>query len=131
MTHPSSPFLAAMGRYAGPAAESSANNFYYDENDELVYSYTTDVYQEYLIMMAQWYAEDIITRDLLNSDMLDSSTISGCSYGVFWKNCQFTGSWIEAGKVSDPDYDLVGITELLAEAGQTVGTVTSPPFPST
>lgn len=116
-----SPFLAAMGGYAGPAAESSAQSFYYDENDELVYSYITDTYKEYISLMAAWYSEGLITRDLLNSDMLDSSAITSGSYGVFWQDCQFLDYWIESGKVSDPDFDLQGVTEPLVEAGQTVG----------
>ena len=40
-----SPFLAAMGGYMGPAAESSPQSFYYDDNDELVYSFITDTYK--------------------------------------------------------------------------------------
>ncbi len=116
-----SPFLAAMGGYAGPAAESSANSFYYDDNDELVYSYITDTYKDYLSLMADWYQEGLITRDLLSSDMLDSSAITSGSYGVFWQDCQFMSMWTEAGKVNDPDYTLAGITEPLAEEGQTVG----------
>lgn len=116
-----SPFLAALGGYAGPAAESSANSFYYDENDELVYSFITDTYKEYLSLMAQWYQEGLITRDLLNSDMLDSSAITSGSYAVFWQDCQFMGTWTEAGQVNDPDYTLTGISEPLVEEGQAVG----------
>lgn len=116
-----SPFLAAMGGYAGPAAESSANSFYYDENDELVYSFITDTYREYLSLMAKWYQEGLITRDLLNSDMLDSSAITTGSYGVFWQDCQFMSMWEAAGQVNDPDYRLQGVTEPLVEPGQTVG----------
>lgn len=116
-----SPFLAAMGGYAGPAAESSANSFYYDENDELVYSYITDTYHDYISLMADWYQEGLITRDLLNSDMLDSSNITTGAYGVFWQDCQFMSMWEDAGKVGDPDYTLAGVTEPLVEPGQTVG----------
>ena len=116
-----SPFLAAMGGFAGPAAESSANSFYYDDNDELVYSYITDTYKDYLSLMADWYQEGLITRDLLSSDMLDSSAITSGSYGVFWQDCQFMSMWTDAGRVNDPDYTLAGITEPLVEEGQTVG----------
>ena len=116
-----SPFLAAMGGYAGPAAESSPQSFYYDDNDELVYSYITDTYKEYLSLMADWYKEGLITRDLLNSDMLDSSAITSGSYAVFWQDCQFMSMWTEAGQVNDPDYALAGITEPLVEEGQQVG----------
>ncbi len=116
-----SPFLAAMGGYAGPAAESSPQSFYYDDNDELVYSYITDTYKEYLTLMADWYKEGLITRDLLNSDMLDSSAITSGSYAVFWQDCQFMSMWTESGKVNDPDYALEGISEPLVEEGQTVG----------
>lgn len=116
-----SPFLAAMGGYAGAAAESSPQSFYYDDNDELVYSYITDTYKEYLSLMADWYKEGLITRDLLNSDMLDSSAITSGSYAVFWQDCQFMSMWTEAGKVNDPDYALAGITEPLVEEGQQVG----------
>lgn len=35
-----------MGGYAGPAAKSSAQSFYYDDSDVLVYSYITDTYVE-------------------------------------------------------------------------------------
>ncbi len=116
-----SPFLAAMGGYAGPAAESSPQSFYYDDSDTLVYSYITDTYKEYLSLMAQWYQEGLITRDLLNSDMLDSSAITSGSYAVFWQDCQFMSMWTESGRVNDPDYTLEGITEPLVEAGQQVG----------
>ena len=116
-----SPFLAAMGGYAGAAAESSPNSFYYDENDQLVYSYITDVYHDYITMMAQWYQEGLITRDLLNSDMLDSSKITTGEYGIFWQDCQFMDWWTESGKLSDPDYALQGVGEPLMEPGQTVG----------
>ena len=116
-----SPFLAAMGGYAGPAAESSPQSFYYDDNDELVYSFITDTYKVYLSLMADWYQEGLITRDLLNSDMLDSSAITSGSYAVFWQDCQFMSMWTEAGKVNDPDYTLAGVTEPLVEAGQQVG----------
>ena len=116
-----SPFLAAMGGYAGPAAESSPQSFYYDDNDELVYSFITDTYKDYLSLMADWYQEGLITRDLLNSDMLDSSAITSGSYAVFWQDCQFMTMWTEAGKVNDPDYELTGVTEPLVEAGQQVG----------
>ncbi len=116
-----SPFLTAMGGYAGPAAESSPQSFYYDDNDELVYSYITDTYKEYLTLMADWYKEGLITRDLLNSDMLDSSAITSGSYAVFWQDCQFMSMWTESGKVNDPDYALEGISEPLVEEGQTVG----------
>ena len=116
-----SPFLAAMGGYAGPAAESSPQSFYYDDNDELVYSFITDTYKDYLSLMADWYQEGLITRDLLNSDMLDSSAITSGSYAVFWQDCQFMSMWTEAGKVNDPDYALAGVTEPLVEAGQQVG----------
>lgn len=116
-----SPFLAAMGGYAGPAAESSPQSFYYDDNDELVYSFITDTYKEYLTLMADWYKEGLITRDLLNSDMLDSSAITSGSYAVFWQDCQFMSMWTESGKVNDPDYALEGISEPLVEEGQTVG----------
>ena len=116
-----SPFLAAMGGYAGPAAESSPQSFYYDDNGELVYSFTTDTYKQYRSLMADWYKEGLITRDLLNSDMLDSSAINSGSYAVFWQDCQFMSMWTESGKVNDPDYALEGISEPLVEAGQTVG----------
>ena len=116
-----SPFLAAMGGYAGPAAESSPQSFYYDDNDELVYSFITDTYKDYLSLMADWYQEGLITRDLLNSDMLDSSAITSGSYAVFWQDCQFMTMWTEAGKVNDPNYELTGVTEPLVEAGQQVG----------
>lgn len=116
-----SPFLAAMGGYAGAAAESSPNSFYYDENDQLVYSYITDIYHDYITMMAQWYQEGLITRDLLNSDMLDSSKITTGEYGIFWQDCQFMDWWTESGKLSDPDYALCGIKEPLMEPGQSVG----------
>ncbi len=116
-----SPFLAAMGGYAGPAAESSPNSFYYDETDNLVYSYITDTYHDYITLMAKWYQEGLITRDLLNSDMLDSSNITTGQYGVFWQDCQFMDWWTESGRMSDPDYTLQGIGEPLVEPGQTVG----------
>ena len=116
-----SPFLAAMGGYAGPAAESSPNSFYYDENDQLVYSYITDVYHDYITLMSEWYQEGLITRDFLNSDMLDSSNITTGQYGVFWQDCQFMDYWTESGRVNDPDYTLRGIGEPLLEPNQTVG----------
>ena len=116
-----SPFLAAMGGYAGPAAESSPQSFYYADNDELVYSFLTDTDKDDLSLRADWYQEGLITRDLLNSDMLDSSAITSGSYAVFWQDCQFMSMWTEAGKVNDPDYTLAGVTEPLVEAGQQVG----------
>ncbi len=115
------PFLAAMGGYAGAASESSAQSFYYDDSDTLVYSYITDTYKEYITLMAQWYAEGLITRDLLNSDMLDSSDIASGSYAIFWQDCQFMDTWIEAGQVNDSNFSLVGISEPLLEEGQVVG----------
>jgi len=117
-----SPFLNAMGGVAGAPANASAQNFYYLEDDEtLVYSFTTDAYREYLTLMAQWYQEGIITRDLLNSDMLQSSAIAGGSYGIMWQDCQFMDMWIAAGQVNDPDYSLVGVKEPVLEEGQTLG----------
>ena len=71
--------------------------------------------------MADWYKEGLITRDLLNSDMLDSSAITSGSYAVFWQDCQFMSMWTESGKVNDPNYALAGISEPLVEEGQTVG----------
>lgn len=116
-----SPIMTALGGYAGPAAESSASSFFYDENDDLVYSYTTDIYKEYITMMAKWYQEGLIARDFLNSDMIDSSYITTGSYGVFWQDCQFMDFWTESGKVNDPDYQLVGIPDPVLEEGQVLG----------
>ncbi len=116
-----SPFLAAMGARAGAAAESSAGSFIYNEDDELEYTYITDTYRDYIAMMARWYDEGLITRDLLSWDMLDSSAIAGGSYGVFWQDCQFMDYWISAGQVNDPDYMLAGASEPKLEADQTVG----------
>jgi len=116
-----SPFLAAMGARAGAAGESSANSFIYDENDNLTYTYITDTYRDYITMMAKWYDEGLITRDLLSWDMLDSSAIAGGSYGVFWQDCQFMDYWISAGQVNDPDYMLAGASEPKLDPEQTVG----------
>lgn len=116
-----SPFLTAMGGYAGAAAESSAQSFYYDETDTLVYSYITDTYRDYITMMAQWYQEGLITRDLLNSDMIDSSNITTGQYGVFWQDCQFMDWWVESGKLNDPDFDLIGVPDPVLEEGQILG----------
>ncbi len=117
----SNPFIAAMGGRIGASDESSSKSFFYDENGDLVYGYITDVYKEYLTMMAQWYQEGLICKDLLTSDMLDSSDIAGGKYAIMWQDCQFMDQWIEAGKVNTPDYSLVGVTEPLLEEGQTVG----------
>ena len=117
-----SPFLNAMGGYGGAPADSSAQSFYYlEDNETLVYSFITDTYKEYITMMAQWYQEGLITRDLLNSDMLDSSAIAGGSYGIMWQDCQFMDMWISAGQVNDPDYMLAGAAEPVKEAGQVLG----------
>ena len=117
-----SPFLNAMGGVSGAPSNASAQNFYYlEDNETLVYSFITDPYKEYLSLMAQWYQEGIITRDLLNSDMLDSSAIAGGSYGIMWQDCQFMDMWIAAGQVNDPDYSLVGVQEPVLEEGQTLG----------
>lgn len=121
-----SPILSAMGGYAGAAAESSPNSFYYDENGELVYSYITDTYKDYISLMAQWYQEGLITRDLLNSDMIDSSYITTGAYGVFWQDCQFMDWWTESGKINDPDYQLIGIPDPVMEQGQILGHASLP-----
>ena len=117
-----SPFLNALGGVSGAASDASAQNFYYlEDNETMVYSFITDTYREYITMMAQWYQEGLITRDLLNSDMLDSSAIAGGSYGIMWQDCQFMDMWISAGQVNDPDYSLVGVAEPMLEAGQKLG----------
>lgn len=117
-----SPFLNALGGVAGAPAEPSAQNFYYLEDDEtLAFAFTTDAYKEYLTMMAQWYQEGLITRDLLNSDMLDSSAITGGSYGIMWQDSMFMDSWIAAGQINDPDYMLAGVAEPVKEPGQALG----------
>ena len=116
-----SPFLAALGGYSGAATDNSASNFYFDENDELVYSFITDTYREYITMMAQWYQDGLITRDLLNSDMLDSSDIASGKYAVIWQDCQFMDSWVEAGQVNTPDFSLVGVEEPKQTEDQVIG----------
>ena len=117
----SSPFLVAMGGYAGAATESSPQSFYYDDTDTMVYSYITDTYRSYITMMAEWYKEGLITRDLLNSDMLDFSRIADGSYAMFWQDCMFMPNWIDSGKVNDPDYMLAGAPEPKLEEGQVLG----------
>lgn len=117
----SSPFLVALGGYAGAATDSSAQSFYYDDTDTMVYSYITDTYRSYITMMAEWYQEGLITRDLLNSDMLDFSRIADGSYAMFWQDCMFMPNWIDSGKVNDPDYMLAGAPEPKLEEGQTLG----------
>lgn len=117
-----SPFLNALGGVSGAASDASAQNFFYlDDNKTMVYAFTTDAYREYITLMAKWYQEGIITRDLLNSDMLDSSAIAGGSYGVIWQDCQFMDTWIAAGQVNDPDYSLVGVAEPKLTADQALG----------
>lgn len=117
-----SPFLNAMGGYGGAPTDSSPQSFYYlEDNETLVYSFITDTYREYLTMMAKWYEEGLVTRDLLNSDMLSSSAIADGSYGIMWQDCQFMDSWISAGQVNDPSYMLTGIEEPVLEEGQTLG----------
>lgn len=117
-----SPFFNAMGGVSGAPSDVSAQNFYYMEDDEtLTYAFVTDAYKEYITMMAAWYQEGLITRDLLNSDMLDSSAITGGSYGIMWQDCMFMDTWIAAGQVNDPDYMLAGVTEPVKELGQTLG----------
>ncbi len=117
-----SPFLNALGGVSGAASDASAQNFFYlDDNETMVYAFTTDAYREYITLMAKWYKEGIITRDLLNSDMLDSSAIAGGSYGVIWQDCQFMDTWIAAGQVNDPDYSLVGVSEPKLTADQALG----------
>lgn len=117
-----SPFLNALGGVSGAASDASAQNFFYlDDNKTMVYAFTTDAYKEYITLMAKWYQEGIITRDLLNSDMLDSSAIAGGSYGVIWQDCQFMDTWIAAGQVNDPDYSLVGVAEPKLTAEQALG----------
>ncbi len=117
-----SPIFNALGGVGGAPANASSQNFFYlEDNETLVYSFTTDTYREYLSLMAQWYQEGIITRDLLNSDMLQSSAIAGGSYGIMWQDCQFMDMWIAAGQVADPDYALVGVKEPVLEEGQILG----------
>ena len=117
----SNPFIAAMGGRLGASDESSPKSFFYDENGDMVYGYTSDIYKEYITMMAQWYQEGLICKDLMTSDRLDSSDIAGGKFAIMWQDCQFMDSWIEAGQVNDPDFDLVGVSEPLLEEGQTVG----------
>lgn len=117
-----SPFLNALGGVSGAASDASAQNFYYlEDNETLVYSFTTDAYKEYLTLMAQWYQEGLITRDLFNSDMLDSSAIAGGSYGIIWQDCQFMDTWISAGQVNDADFSLVGVAEPKLTSDQSLG----------
>lgn len=116
-----SPFLASMGGFVGPADESDAKSFFYNENDELVYGFTTDAYRQYLTMLAQWYDEGLITRDLLNSDRIESSEIANGKYAIFWQDCQFMNDWVRAGQVNDPNFALAGIAEPVLEAGQELG----------
>lgn len=117
-----SPFFNAMGGVSGAPSDVTQQNFYYLEDDEtLTYAFITDAYKEYLTMMAKWYQEGLVTRDLLNSDMLDSSAITGGSYGIIWQDSMFMDYWISAGQVNDPDYMLAGVAEPVKEPGQALG----------
>ena len=117
-----SPFFNALGGVSGAPSDVTQQNFYYLEDDEtLTYAFITDAYKEYLTMMAKWYQEGLVTRDLLNSDMLDSSAITGGSYGIIWQDSMFMDYWISAGQVNDPDYMLAGVAEPVKEPGQALG----------
>lgn len=117
-----SPFFNAIGGVSGAPSNVTQQNFYYlEDNETLTYAFITDAYKEYLTMMAQWYQEGLVTRDLLNSDMLASSDITGGTYGIVWQDSMFMDYWISAGQVADPDYMLAGVAEPVKEPGQTLG----------
>lgn len=61
-----------------------SSSCWYVENDDTVqFGYMQPAYREYVLMMREWYAEGLISPDLLVSSMLDSARILDGTYSVF------------------------------------------------
>lgn len=68
-----------------------AGMWWYDENGEVFFTYTTEEYKNYLTEMNKWYAEglfDVEVRDESNFNSLVSTDVVGATAGLsgYWEN---------------------------------------------
>lgn len=110
-----SAILATSGVY-----NASTGGFYYDENDEMQCMYLQPEFKEYLELLNKWYVEGLIYPDLQQSSMYNTEDIASGRFGIFDNQGEFFPTFEDAGKVNDPDFEVIGISEPLAYEGQII-----------
>lgn len=110
-----SAILAASGVYV-----ASSGGFYYDDLGEMKCAYLQPEFRDYLELLNKWYNDKIIYPDLQTSNMNNTEDIASGKFGIFNDQGEFFTNFEAAGKVNDPDFELVGISEPLAYEGQII-----------
>lgn len=106
------PFAYAFG---------TPRNFYIGDDGKVHYGAIEDNYKKYLETMNQWTKEGLIDPDLatLTSDQVSAKVTNGMAGASFGWCGSHLGTWSEAGKATDPKFNLVPAPYPTLEKGAT------------
>lgn len=106
------PFAFAFG---------APRNFFVGDDGKVHYGAIEDGYREYLKTMNQWMVEGLIDVDLatLTGDQVSAKITNGSAGAAFGWCGSHMGSWTEAGKATNPDFDLAPAPYPTVNKGET------------
>ena len=83
---------------------------------------TSDGFQEYTRMVADWYAKGWIYSDFMSEDFgmqggADIGMVTSGESSLWWSEADYIEQYIEAGSATDPDFDVVAIADATREEG--------------
>lgn len=106
------PFAFAFG---------APRNFFVGDDGKVHYGAIEDGYREYLKTMNQWMAEGLIDVDLatLTGDQVSAKITNGSAGAAFGWCGSHMGNWTEAGKATNPDFDLAPAPYPTVNKGET------------
>lgn len=94
---------------------------FYQENGRVIYGRTQPQYKAFLEEMHKWYAEGLLDEQVMsNSDeRVAEKMINGTAAASFTWIGAGIGRWIDAGRVLDDSYDLIGVKPPTLNKGDT------------
>lgn len=106
------PFAFAFG---------APRNFFVGDDGKVHYGAIEDGYREYLKTMNQWMVEGLIDVDLatLTGDQVSAKITNGSAGAAFGWCGSHMGNWTEAGKATNPDFDLAPAPYPTVNKGET------------
>ena len=95
--------------------------FYLDDNGKVAYGAVQDGYKEYLMLMNKWMKAGLVDLDLLalTGDQVAAKITNGSAGASFAYCGSGLGNWTNAGKATNPDYQLVAAPYPSLVKGQT------------
>lgn len=96
---------------------------YYVEDDTVKFAYLEDAFHDYAKLIAQWYAEGLLSKDFINNVQgmgvsYDAQMQDGTA-GVFMTGVDIFSNSSKAG-ASDPDWEAVPIADMTPTGTETI-----------